>query len=56
MPVYVFRIQVASDAEPELKEIAALDFVTAVQVLAMWCPGIHILKLEGICTAPAAVA
>lgn len=56
MPIYVFRIQVAPDAEPELKEIAAVDFVTAVQTLAAWCPGVHIIKLEGICTVPAAVA
>lgn len=56
MPVYVFRIQVAPDSEPELKEIVAPDFVSAVQALATWCPGVHILKLEGICTAPAAVA
>jgi hypothetical protein len=56
MPLYVFRIQVAPDAEPELKEIAAVDFVTAVQALATWCPGVHIIKLEGICTARAAVA
>lgn len=56
MPVYVFRIQVAPDVESELKEIIAPDFVAAVQALAAWCPGVHILKLEGICTTPAAVA
>ncbi len=56
MPVFVFRIQVAPNAAPELKEIVASDFVAAVQALAAWCPGVHILKLEGICTAPAAVA
>ncbi len=53
MPIYVFRIQVAPDAEPELKEIAAVDFVPAVQTLAAWCPGVHIIKLEGICTVAA---
>jgi hypothetical protein len=56
MAVYVFRIQVAPDAESELKEIAAPDFVSAVQALAAWCPGVHILKLEGICTARMALA
>ena len=48
MPIFVFKVQVDPAAEPELKEVAAPDFVQAVQILAAWRPGIHILKLEGV--------
>lgn len=56
MPLFVFRVQVDPAAEPELKEVAAPDFVEAVQTLAAWRPGIHILKLEGVFTHYAAQA
>ncbi len=48
MPVFLFRVKVTSESETELKEVAAPDFTKAVQTLAAWRPGIHILKFEGI--------
>jgi len=50
MQIFFFTVKVAPTAETELKEVAAPDFLQAVQVLATWHPGIHILKLEGIHT------
>jgi hypothetical protein len=48
MPLYFFSVQATPDAKVELKEVAAQDFVRAVQALAAWRPGINILKLEGV--------
>lgn len=48
MPIFVFRVKVTPGAETELKEVAAPDFTRAIQTLAAWRPGIHVLKLEGI--------
>lgn len=56
MPIFLFRVKIDSAAEAELKEVAAPDFVEAVQTLAAWRPGIHILKLEGVFTHYAAQA
>lgn len=50
MPIFLFRVKVSPTAETELKEVAAPDFLDAVQTLAAWRPGIHILKLEGVFT------
>lgn len=50
MPIFLFRGKVGPTAEVELKEVAAPDFLDAVQTLAAWRPGIHILKLEGVFT------
>jgi hypothetical protein len=50
MQIFFFTVKVGPNAETELQEVAAADFVQAVQVLAAWCPGIEILKLEGIHT------
>ena len=56
MPLYFFRVQATPDAKVELKEVAAPDFVRAVQALAAWCPGINILKFEGLWVNPPAYA
>lgn len=56
MPTYFFSVKITSASETELKEVAAPDFVRAVQTLAVWCPGIHILRLEGIHTGSPAHA
>lgn len=48
MPLYFFSVQATPDAKVELTEVAAPDFVRAVQALAAWRPGINILKLEGV--------
>ena len=48
MPIFLFTVKVTSESETELKEVAAPDFTKAVQTLAAWRPGIHILKFEGI--------
>lgn len=50
MPIFLFSVQVNPASHVELKEVAAPDFVKAVQTLAAWRPGIHILKLEGVYT------
>ncbi|MFQ5848326.1 MAG: hypothetical protein ACE5IQ_11740 [Candidatus Methylomirabilales bacterium] len=50
MPIFVFRVKATPGAEAELKEVAAPDFAKAIQTLATWRPGIHVLKLEGIYT------
>jgi hypothetical protein len=50
MPIFVFSVKVTPDSEAELKEVAAPDFTRAVQTLAAWRPGIHILKFEGVFT------
>lgn len=50
MPIFLFTVQVNPASQVELKEVAAPDFVKAVQTLAAWRPGIHILKLEGVYT------
>jgi hypothetical protein len=51
MPIFFFSVKVTPASETELKEVAAPDFVRAVQTLAAWRPGIHILRLEGIHTS-----
>lgn len=48
MPIFLFRVKVTAESEAELKEVAAPDFTKAVQTLAAWRPGIHILKFEGV--------
>lgn len=48
MPIFLFRVRITPASEAELKEVAAPDFVEAVQTLAAWRPGIHIVSLEGI--------
>jgi hypothetical protein len=48
MTIFFFSVNVTPTSETELKEVAAPDFLKAVQTLAAWRPGIHILKLEGI--------
>ena len=48
MPTFIFRVKVTPASEAELKEVAAPDFLRAVQTLAAWRPGIHIVKLEGV--------
>lgn len=50
MPMYFFSVEAAPDAGVELVEVSAPDFMKAIQTLASWCPGVHILKLEGICS------
>ncbi|MCI0483480.1 MAG: hypothetical protein L0Y78_02735 [candidate division NC10 bacterium] len=50
MPMFFFTVKVTATAETELKEVAAPDFLEAVQTLAAWRPGIYILKFEGIHT------
>jgi hypothetical protein len=50
MPVFFFTVKVTPTSESELTEVAAADFLQAVQTLAAWSPGIHILTLEGIHT------
>ena len=56
MPIFFFSVKVTPASETELKEVAAPDFVRAVQTLAAWRPGIHILRLEGIHTGSPAHA
>lgn len=56
MPMFLFRVKVTPASEVELTEVAAPDFVTAVQTLAAWRPGIHILRLEGVYTYSPAYA
>lgn len=53
MPTFYFTVQLSPNVEPELREVSAPDFLKAVQTLAAWCPGIHIIKLEGVCTKAA---
>jgi len=48
MQIFFFRVKVTPTAEPEVKGVAAPDFLRAVETLAAWRPGIHIVKLEGI--------
>ncbi|MFQ5961924.1 MAG: hypothetical protein ACE5MG_11055 [Candidatus Methylomirabilales bacterium] len=48
MPLFLFSVRVTPASETELQEVAAPDLTTAVQTLAAWHPGIHILKLEGV--------
>ena len=48
MQIFFFSVKVTPTAEPEVKGVAAPDFLRAVQTLAAWRPGIHIVKLEGI--------
>ena len=48
MTIFFFSVKVTPTSETELKEVAAPDFLKAVQTLAAWRPGVHILKLEGI--------
>ena len=48
MPLYFFQVRATPASQVELKEISAPDFVGAVQALAAWCPGIQIVRLEGI--------
>lgn len=48
MPLYFFQVREAQGSKVELKEVSAPDFVRAIEALAAWCPGIQILKLEGI--------
>lgn len=48
MPLFLFSVRATPASETELQEVAAPDFTTAVQTLAEWHPGIHILKLEGV--------
>ncbi len=50
MPMYFFSVEAAPNAGVELVEVSAPDFVNAVQTLATWIPGVHILKLEGVCS------
>lgn len=49
MPMFFFSVQEHSGSEAELIEVSAPGFLEAVQTLAAWRPGIHILKLEGVC-------
>jgi hypothetical protein len=56
MTIFLFRVKVTPESEAELKEVAAPDFTKAVQTLAAWRPGIHILKLEGVCAGTPAHA
>jgi hypothetical protein len=48
MQIFFFRVKVTATAEPEVEGVAAPDFLRAVETLAAWRPGIHIVKLEGI--------
>lgn len=48
MPIFLFRVKVTPESEAELKEVAAPDFTKAIQTLAAWRPGVHILKFEGV--------
>jgi len=48
MQIFFFRVRVTPTAELEVKGVAAPDFLRAVETLAAWRPGIHIVKLEGI--------
>ncbi len=48
MPLYFFTVQATPYSQVELKEVAAPDFLRAVQALAASCPGISILELAGV--------
>lgn len=48
MPVYLFSVQGTLGSKVQLMEVAAPDFIRAVQALAAWHPGVNILKLEGV--------
>jgi hypothetical protein len=56
MPIFLFSVRVTPASGAELQEVAAPDFTTAIQTLAAWRPGIHILKLEGVYTNSPAYA
>lgn len=56
MPIFLFWVKVAPGSEAELKEVAAPDFTKAVQTLAAWRPGVHIVKLEGVLVSAPAYA
>jgi len=47
MPIFFFSVKVTPTSETELKEVAVPDFLKAVQTLAAWRPGIHIVSFEG---------
>jgi len=42
MPIFFFHVKVSPTSATELKEVAAPDFLRAIQPLATWHPGIHI--------------
>jgi len=48
MQIFFFSVKITPTAESEIKGVAAPDLLRAVQTLAAWRPGIHIVKLEGI--------
>ncbi len=48
MPTFFFSVKVTPAAETEFEEVAAPDLFMAVQILAAWRPGIHIVRLEGV--------
>jgi hypothetical protein len=52
MPMFFFSVRVDAGSDVELVEVAAPGFTEAVQTLAAWRPGIHILKFEGVCSSP----
>lgn len=52
MPMFFFSVRPDESAAVELVEVSAPDFLKAVQTLAAWRPGIHILKLEGVWASP----
>lgn len=56
MPTFVFTVKITPLSETEIQEVSASDFVAAVETLAACHPGIHIVKLEGICTQSPAFA
>jgi len=48
MPIFFFSVKITPAAETEFEEVAAPDLFMAVQILAAWRPGIHIVRLEGV--------
>ncbi len=48
MPIFLFSIRISPESEVELQEVVAPDFASAVQALATTCPGVQVLKLEGV--------
>ncbi|MFQ5839886.1 MAG: hypothetical protein ACE5HK_04115 [Candidatus Methylomirabilales bacterium] len=52
MPSFFFRVQVTPESEAELAEVSAPDLFTAFETLALWCPELHRLDLEGVWTHP----
>jgi len=47
-PIFMFDVIKPGETEQELIEVAAPDYLSAVQVLSSWWPHIHIVRGRGI--------